>query len=732
MKSFPDQTVSEGEKKKLSWIKEHFEYADMLIHDAREKNDKMTLQLQKFTGETNPLRHNIFSKIYGRKSQNVYKELNWTHSKIMALNNEYARRPLPTHVYSRARHVVDEREKKRALIMGAYMFKNGIQKLKDFGVDPLEGMPVPEDEDQLQAAMELKTETEAIFSSVLKNAIEKKQMILDFAKNNLHIICSLRAFGKVEMLSNGKVEYVVMDPRDAIIEYHENDPMAKRSRIKGSMVYMNSSEIIKRYGKFLTDDQRKLIITKDENPDTYRGLNQAYRSNPRNNTFEHSVTHIEWKTLQEVWYKVVEDKKDPEKPYRKQINPEQWVKQEKKFKAEAKAGKYKLEKEYEENLMHAVRIGHNIYVNHGYKPYCLPDKEFSYSYIEINTVDGKSLSLVDLADEINFMIDVIHMKIKELIRKYIGNVIFYDEGMLPKGKDVTDVVYDMMDKNLVRYNTAATGNASQINMRDNQTGLKVMATNNLQDLQQLIIAKNDLKRDLDELTSVNKERQGESAASQSATGVRQNMSQSRVMTHHIFLATDIFAREILQKYAEYVRISLTYIESSEENNLLDDLGMQHIKLSKEVMKDRIGVQLMNIEREVEIREDLNQVTIPTALQQQKIEVEDVLRIKLTETTNESINVLEQSMARVKKLMAQNAEQEHAREIEKIEKQNEGLKELSIEQHRKDIEKIVVDAYAKGVAKTLEDKNKAVTEKALKAMEMGQQQNPEEQVQQQMQ
>lgn len=707
MNSFPNQTVSESKKKTEEYIKEHFDYADQLLIGNKINNDLYTEQLKKFNGETDSNKIKAITEVEGQLTSKQFIDYRWHFSKLTVVNNEYMKRPIPTYVYSKNKDIINKKEKKKAQILGAYMMKKEVGFLRDLGIPMFNGMEIPENEDGLKAAMDIKTNNERTFSQILKNAIEKYDLRIDFARANMNIIIGMRAFGRVEILSNGKVLLTILDPRDEICEYQENDPFRKRTQIHGSKVFMTAGEIINRYGKFLSKEQIQDIYDKN---DTQSGefKEQYYRYN--NNNLLYAVTHLEWKTKKKTYWKISEDKKDPENPYKKQFDTEDYLKNKKKYKGEERRGRYKIEEYYEDNLMESVRIGEDIYCMSGYKPYCLPDKEYSYISVGVNTYDGRSVSLADLTFELSFFLNQVQMQIRETIKKYVGTVIVYDEGKLPAKSNFSDVHYDMVEKGIIKINTRATGNASSSNF-DNDHGLAFISGPQLNDLSQLINLKMSLENDLETLTAVNKERQGASMASQTATGVRQNMSQSRVMTYHINLFTDLFVKRVLNKYVEMFRISHAFIKPLEESSVLSELDLTHLKIDPSASYDRLGVQLMDIEREIEIRERLQQVIMPLAIQREKVDVADVLKIEISETVNEMIHKLEQSMDRFEKIKNNISEREQKSIQEQIQAQNEGARAVEEDKHENRLEEIIVKGSIDGAQQTLQSKNQAALERS---------------------
>jgi hypothetical protein len=711
--SLPNQTVSETDKKTDDWIQGHFDYADQLCQALELKNEIFTKQLIKLNGETDKDRYKSLIESKGTDTSRQFIDYRWAYSKLKVVNNEYLKRPLPTYVYTRNKYNIQKKEDLKNQVFGMYANKELVQHLRKIGINLFNGSRIPENEEELKAATEKKTNNERIFSQILKRAIDVENLKVDFARNHMHIITGMRCFGRVELLSNGRVVYTTLDPRDEIAEHHENDPFRKRSQIMGSRSYMTSSEIVQRYGRFMSKDQIQNIYDKDQvaGDDLHAGTYYRYEKNSKQ--LEHLVTHIEWKTKKITYWKISEDKKDPGMPYRIEIEDYENTKE--KHKLAVSRGVYKIEKDTDDDLMEGVRLSNDIVIMSGYKKYSLPDKVFTYYSLEIDNFDGRTVSLVDLTDEVSFMLNTVQMQIREIIRKYKGSAIFYDAAYLPKEKDTNDILYDIVEDSLVEFNSRAAGNQSSSNS-DGKTGITVQHFNELADVQQLIMLKRDLKNDLEEITAINKERQGDSMASSTATAVRQNMGQSRVMTYHLNLFTDLFVRGILNKYVEYVRISHAFIKPLDQSDWMNELDLAGIQIDPDASFDRLGVQLADIEREITVREQLDQTIIPLFVQRERVDPEDVLKIAISETVNEMIQRLEQAADRFRKIEEGKAKQEQEATQNAIQSQGQQQVQLEDKKHENKIEQTVTAEYAKGAAATMKAKNDILTTRAEKIIE----------------
>jgi len=711
--SLPNQTVSESKKKDDDWIQSHFDYADQLSQSLESKNMLFTTQLTKLNGEINADKTKNLIQSKGSDTSRQFEDFRWHYSKLKVVNNEYLKRPLPTYVYTRNKYNIQKKEDKKNQIHGMYANKKLVEHLRKLGVPLFDGAKIPENEEELKIATDIKTNNERVFSQILKRAIDVEDIKVDFARNHMHVIVGMRSFGKVELLSNGRVIYVPLDPRDEICEHHENDPLRKRTQIIGARTYMTSSEIVQRYSKYMTKDQIDTIYEKDQVASDQHTKDTFYRYSANSKQLEHLVTHIEWKTKKTTYWKVSEDKKDPGMPYRIQI--EDYEDRKEFYDDQAKRGFFKIEKDVDDDIMEGVRLSNDVVIKSGYKKYCLPDKSFTYQSLEIDSFDGRTVSMVDLTSEINFMLNSVQMQIREIIRKYIGVAIFYDEAYLPKDKNTNDIIHDMIEDSLVPYNSRATGNKSAQNL-DGATGISIENFNQLADVQQLILLKRDLKNDLEEVTAINRERQGDSLASQTATAVRQNMSQSRVMTYHLNLFMDLYVRRILNKYVEYIRISHAFITPLDKSDWMNELDLAGLQIDPEASFDRLGVQLSNIEREVEVRENLDRSIIPMFIERDSIDPTDALQIALAETVNEMIQRLEQSADRKEKIELAAKEREGQQTQEAIQAQGQEQLALQETKHENELEKAIVDAYAKGAADTMKAKNDVLATRAEKVIE----------------
>lgn len=726
--TFPDQTIAESAKKDKNWIRQHFDYADALYEAKKTQNVHYTASVDKFLGQNVKPDSLMNSKtivdrtVHGKLTTKTYTDLRWYHSKIIIVNNEYQQRPLSNYVYTINKHEINKKREKRNTLLGMTMAKDMVEHIRTtLGVNIFDGMEIPESEDKARKLYSLPTENEKTFSIILKAMIDSMNLKIKFARNHFSALIGNRMFGRVELLPDGKREYSPLDVRSVIVESDENDPLHEKTRMMGSKRFMSISEINNRYK--LTEEQRKNLEAYKTSSDLSN--HTKHYTFDKDNQFikEYEVTHIEWKTLQNRYYLVDIDDKIEGYQEKQEIPTKEYEENKALIDTQAKANGKKVISWFKENKMHGIRIGHDTIIESGYEPYKLPNNDFSYTYCEFNSFDGRIVSIVDLADEFNFLLNIIMMNIRHMIKKYIGTIIFFDEAMLPKGKDAVDVIYDAIEKGMVNYNSRATGNASRQNI--NETGIIIQSLSALADLQQLIMLKQDLKKDLDDITSVNKERQGASAATQTATAVRQNMTQSRVMTYHINMFTDLFVQKTLQKLVEYTRISYAFIYNEDDNEILGDLSLSEIRINKNVSYDRLGVRLANIERELEILEKLEQTYFPLALQRDSVRVEDILKADLSETVNEKIAILEQGFKIVNEINAKQAASDNEAEQALSEQQIAANKALQDQIHENTKELTILKGFVEGAQDTLAAMNSDVSERAKASIQENMQKSQQE-------
>ena len=168
----PNKDKDPKTEKGKKWFKEHLDFAEHLLKNNAARVDKMSRLYDSYNGKTEADSIKYLVSTYGRKNRAKYIPYRISKTKLDILEGEFLKMPLNATVKTINSEAVSEKMQRYELMLGAMHAKKELEKLKEVGVDVLEGMPIP-DKDDPSAFKQLsfKDKNEAIMQIMLKQII---------------------------------------------------------------------------------------------------------------------------------------------------------------------------------------------------------------------------------------------------------------------------------------------------------------------------------------------------------------------------------------------------------------------------------------------------------------------------------------------------------------------------------------------------------------------------------
>lgn len=662
--SFPRQDL-EVYKKDDKWKALHLNYAEQVLKNYDSNRQRMTRLYQSYNGVKPPGSLAYLEKRYGKQNISKYISYRVGRTKLSLLHGEILKRPLSATVETINSDAVSEKMKQMDFMIGAMLAKKELGDLKDkAGVDVMEGAPIPADEnDPIWSKMSPKDKEEDIMQIILDEQMIDLDLKKKMADCFLDLLITSMCYCKIEIDQNGDVKFHRIDPRDAIYEEIQGDDYLERSPIRGCRQTLSVQEVLSRYE--LTKDERDKLDAAIKNPTQYTGSDGISRGYMRMNQGQLlcDVIHIEWDSVEPIYYK-----RSPKTKFQMEIDPtsdsytlemdtadyEQGKDIHDKNVAD---GKYQVETRYKTVTYEATRIGGCIDKNMRLKPFQVrsidnPSAVLNSTYhgFIMGTVDGVRISIQQMIENFDNLYDIIqYQKNKDLARAK-GKAMIYDLAGLPEGKKVKDILYELTNDGIVTYNSAAAGNFSGKNL-DLVNAIKEIDIGLSNSLEYLMRIEENVLNQLDKITGINENREGQIAASSTVTNANSAIQASRTITEPIFFGMNGFVKKALMSVTNLSALSWAFYKLEKGEQILGTQKHKFLQVTKELGFKDFGLHIEDGSHYLDVRKDVKEM-MSISLNAKEIRPIDAYKILMSETTAEMKANYENSVAEMQKAMQQ--------------------------------------------------------------------------------
>lgn len=721
MAFFPRQDIPVS-KKNEDWAKEHRDYAKHLLNLRKSVIDKKTRLYQTYNGEVQNGAVRYLTQTYGKKNITKYIDYRLGKPKIDMLNNEFLQRPLYSTISTINLDAKSKKLENYEMMLGAGHAKKEIEKLREVGVDPLEGAEIPDLENEdTWSLMNVKEKNEVLMQLLIDNCIKEKKMKLKFSKNFQDLKIVSEVFGKIDVDENGNEDYIRIDPREAIFEEIDDDYFLEKTPIMGCRQRVPIHNLLLRYR--FTEAQRNELdeIRKTNNQNSVAG----YYSEGGNVVAE--VIHLEWKTVTPMYFKISPKSKrqlefdDSEDSYEIELKTQYYEDNYEKIKKDVDAGKYKIKTKWREDMYEATFIGENIVVDFRPKPFVTrsvdrPGDVLSFSYVGalFNTVNGMRISLQEVIENFSNMFNVVMFQILREVNKSKGKVLGYNRATLPKNKTFKQVMYEATNDSFIDYDSTSSGNWSGKDI-DLTNMFKEIDLGLSQSFESLVMLKREIQVTVDRLTGINENREGQIKASSTASNAQSSIEASRTITEGMFYFFNLYVEKVLLRMAETMKVTWGLYKTEKAKIILGDQMFQFMKLTADIYNNDYAVSLVDGGKELSIRQYL-QGLAESSLNSKELKYKDLVAFQLTDTLTDGRKVLEKAWNETEAIRVRDmqAERQAAAEQNKqnIDAQIQIAREDREDRQLSDIEKIDKKAdadirvnAAKGKHQMIVDQNK---------------------------
>ncbi len=656
---FPSQTIFQH-LKTPAWCSLHLDYAKQLLGNGNLAKQEMDNHYKSFNGIKRAGSYKYLLNTHGKANRLDFISYRSGTTKLNLMQGEFLTRPLQMTVVTTNREAKSAKMEQVEFTTGAMIARKELMEIKDkAGVDVMEGMPIPEDEnDPLWEKMSVKDKEEVIMQIIIDEQVKSLDLKEKFAANLLDCAITSVMFGKIERNDRGETTYINIDPRDAIYEEIKGDPHLEKSPLKGARTWLPIHEILRRYR--LNPTQIALVEAIGNSPDNY--YSDSIKQGPNGSGLVAEVIHIEWISSMPIYYQKIKKTAtqlalDPSEEYlyinldteKYEKNKEHW---------DAKEG-VEIVVKYAQDLWEATRIGglKELEVNCQRAIFQMrkvdnPAYVIDSSYVGylFNTVDGKRISLYQQLENWSNIFDITMYQILKDINKFKGKVLGYNKATLGKTQTIKGIQYDMVNDGFVTYDTSASGNAHGRDVSLNNI-LQQMDMGLSDSFASLIQFKNDVLLMMDRMTGISENREGQIAASATATNTNSAIQASRTITEPFFYGVYSFIDRTLMKIIESTKITWAFYKIEEGEQILGVDKFKFLRVTQELGYKDYGVHLQDAGKYAEVQQFMREQMM-ASLNAKEIRPEDALAFAWSETAIEQRQILREGWSKIKELEAQ--------------------------------------------------------------------------------
>ncbi len=716
---FPRIDIPES-KKDESWCRQVLLYAESVFRTSSYRVEKFTRLMNGYNGRTSPNSIKYLTQTYGKQNKTKYVSYRVGRPKIDLINNEFLLRPLQATVYTVNIDSKVAKLDQYEQVLGSMHAKEPIEKLRSVGIDPLEGAPIPTMGDEsVWSSMSGKDKNESLMQTILNEQIPSLSLKEKLTKNFQDLELTSMCYGKVEVDYDGNENYRRIDPRLSIFEEIEGDTFMEKSPLMGELRRMPVHEVLLSFK--LTQTQRDYIDSIRANASTYIAdtrYNGSYSM--RHGQFFIDVITVEWVSVAPEYYKISPKTKtqmafdDSTDSYTKEISVDDYEKNKLQYDKDVLNGKYKIETKYKKEIWQATKIGHELVVDWGRKPFTMRSVDnpgdvsgFSYCGALFNTVNGERISLQEIIENFDNIFDVIMFQILRELNKAKGKIIGYNRAMLPKGKSMKEIMYDSLNDSFVDYDTSAAGNMGGRDL-DLKSMFQEIDLGLSASFPSLITLKQDILQTLDRLTGINENREGQIKASSTASNANSAIQASRTITEGLFFIMGLYTEKVLMKLIATTKLTWGLYKTEKAKIILGGEKFAFMQATRDIALADYGIHLLDGGRELDIRQKLEKYA-DVALNSKEIRFKDIVAFELQETLADAESVLKKAFKEMDDIRQRDAKFQADANAQTTDKQMQTQIQIARED-REDRQKAALDEIntaqeARASAQILIDDNK---------------------------
>jgi hypothetical protein len=524
---------------------------------------------------------------------------------------------------------------------------------------------------------------EAMAHQILEYVIKKQNVKDKFNKAWKHATISGQEVYWIGIL-NGEPQLRVVNPlyfncdKSPDIDYVEDGEWATCE------YRMTPSEIIKNFGAELTNSEIDEIYNYHKNNSgTILDADFSFNTSSKDEQFTIRVLHTCWKSLKKIGF-LTYTKQGIEEPVMKLVDEN--------YKLNLDAGDIKLEWEWIPEVHETWKIGQDLYcymrpVPGQHKDLdTIYESKLPYYGAYYDNLNSETTSLVDRMKAYQYFYNIIMYRIELKLAGDKGKKFAMNINSIPKtaGMDLEKTLYFLESAGILFLNPNEEGNRGGADITNM---VKEIDMSLVSDIQKYIQLAEYIERRCGDSVGITKQMEGGIGPTEAVTNTRQALTQSSHIIQPYFELHNIVKGNVLTGLLEMSKVAYSNGRQRKLNYILDDLSYQMLTVEKDLLdSSTYGMFVSNSSKSYEIKELVQQLS-HAALQNQRADLSDVIKVYRSESIQEAEELMEVSEQR----KTQEAQQAEQNRIASQEKMQVAQQQENDKQHARELEKIRVKA-----------------------------------------
>jgi hypothetical protein len=204
----------------------------------------------------------------------------------------------------------------------------------------------------------------------------------------------------------------------------------------------------------------------------------------------------------------------------------------------------------------------------------------------------------------------------------------------------------MVNDQLLDWDSAASGNMGR-NL-DPESMFKQFDLGMSESFKYLVAMEQNIINSINQITGINENRQGITAASSTATAQQSDISNSRTITEALFFGFSGFVNRVVKAIVDASAVSWAFYKTEKGEQILGTDKFEFLKVTQELGFRDYGVYIEDGSKYMEINEKI-QMVMQMAINAKTIDAMDVMNVLLAETLAQKKSYLEEAMIRTQKI-----------------------------------------------------------------------------------